>query len=402
MKKTIASLALILSASLWGGSVVSLNGIDYENLRFTAHDKNVFDADAQGSRVWNWQNAKGYCSTLRLNGGGWQVASKSELLAIMTSQPRVGDGLYLKHNFKMPMLGGRYNDVWFWSRNSNGNLGAFVNFKKHTNGWADKKYKGYILCTRMARQQATNSHCRGNAKQESSHSKNWLKAWKICSGYHIALKRNGTLVSFGDVGNCSFGGIAPITAKKVLTYHLKGRKIGSGFKYAKFSIGQQRAYAIKRGELWGWGYKIGKKAKRLSSSRNWASFGTKDAGNGCGDYDVGLKKDGTLWALPEGFKKGAKPKRVSRFRDWRKVVLGCDAIYGLRKNGTMWYAEGYSSFRFKPYRYKKTYSKKLDRVLKNKMAKVHSMQVVSLETYYKRVKLNRDRTLCLKPQVEYR
>ena len=68
----------------------------------------------------------------------------------------------------------------------------------------------------------------------------------------------------------------------------------------------------------------------------------------------------------------------------------------------MWYAEGYSKFKFKPYRYKKSYSKELNRLLKNKMARVGNMRVVSSEHLYKRVKINKDKTLCLKPQIEYR
>ena len=402
MKRIVAYLVLILSVSLWGNGVITVKGIEYENIRFAAYDKKVFDADTQAYRVWNWINAKGYCSSLSLNGSGWQVASKAELLAIMTNQARVSDGLYVKRNFKMPMIGGKYNDVWFWTRNSNGNLGAFVSFKKHANSWADKKYKGYVLCTRIARRETANSHCRGDAKQESSHSKNWLKAWSVCGGYHLALKRDGTLWSFGSIDNCDFGAITPLTARKVKIHYINGTKIGSGFKYAKFSIGVERIYAIKRGELWGWGFGIGKRPKRLVRSKNWTSFATKYAGNGCGNYDIGLQKDGTLWALPEGFKKGTKPKQISRFKDWRKIVLGCANIYGLRKDGTMWYAEGYSKFKFKPYRYRKTYSNKLNRLLINRMARVGNMRVVSSEHLYKRVKISRDKILCFKPQIEYR
>ncbi len=403
MKKIVVGSVLILSVSLWGSSVISLNGIDYANLKFSISDKYIFDSDKEGLRVWNWRNAKRYCSNLYyLDGGGWKVANRAELLAIMSNRVRVSDGLYVNSKFKMPEVGGKYNDVWFWARNSNGSLGAFVNFKKHTNGWADKKYKGYILCTRVAGKHTSNKHCRGDAKQESSHSKNWLKAWSVCSEYHLALKRDGTLWSFGNMG-CSTN-IMPIDngVQELRIYHLKGRKIGSGFKYAKFSIGVDRMYAIKRGELWGWGYNISKRPKRLDHSKNWVSFGTKYAGNGCGDYDVGLKKDGTLWALPEGFRKDTKPERISRFSDWRKIVLGCANIYGLRKNGTIWYAEGYSKFKFKPYRYKKTYSKELNRLLKNRMARVGNMRIASPEHLHSRVKINRDRTLCFKPQIKYR
>jgi hypothetical protein len=49
----------------------------------------------------------------------------------------------------MPPLGGKYDDVWFWTRDSKSSkVAAFVNVKKHKADWADKKYKGYVLCTR--------------------------------------------------------------------------------------------------------------------------------------------------------------------------------------------------------------------------------------------------------------
>ena len=159
----------------------------------------TFAADKEGKRVWNWSHAQRYCKNLKLNSyRDWQVASKSELLKIMADHQGY-NGLYVKNNFAkyMPEPDPKYFDVWMWTRDSKAsNLGAFVNFKKGKTGWADKKYKGYVICTRnpkIAVEKSTKStRCIKNSKQESTHSQDWVKAWNTCSGY-TALKKDGTL-----------------------------------------------------------------------------------------------------------------------------------------------------------------------------------------------------------------
>jgi len=102
-------------------------------------------------RVWRWNKAQNYCEKLKLDGyDGWRVASKKELEKIMTSSASES-GLYVNLEFskKMPPLGGKYDNVWFWTRDSKSfKVAAFVNFKKHKVGWAKKSYKGYVLCSR--------------------------------------------------------------------------------------------------------------------------------------------------------------------------------------------------------------------------------------------------------------
>ena len=123
----------------------------YQNQSFTAKDKQIFDADREGKRVWNWDKAKNYCNRLNLDGyDDWRVASQKELQAIMIKKISK-KGLFVKAAFSstMPETGGKYNDVWMWTRNSDSSkLGAFVNFKKAKSGWADKSYKGYVICSR--------------------------------------------------------------------------------------------------------------------------------------------------------------------------------------------------------------------------------------------------------------
>ena len=255
----------------------------------------------------------------------------------------------------------------------------------------------------------------GNTKQESTHSQDWIKTWNTCSGY-TALKKDGSLWQFGKVGGCGWGGIIPFDPKtgKALykekkIYYLKPTKIGKGFKGAKFTNGGYRMYAIKSdGILWGWGEGLTVKPKRLSSSRNWSSFGIKYEGNGCCGYDVGLKKDGTLWRFPESsfargkYKTALKLQKISQFSDWKKIVLGCCNIYGLRKNGTMWRFSQMGNE--EPYFKKFSPKKKSDGgdmelypILKSNMAKVRPGMIYSPQASQKTIKANREGTLCLPP-----
>ena len=259
--------------------------------------------------------------------------------------------------------------------------------------------------------------CKGDAKQELTHSRDWVKAWNTCSGY-TALKKDGTLWQFGIVGECGWGQINPfdpLTGKEIYKekkiYTLKPKKIGSEFRGAKVVNGGYRLYAIKRdGTLWGWGEGLGVKAKKLSSSRNWLDFNLKYEGNGCCSYDVGLKKDGTLWRFPEtafsygAYKTPLKLQKIGHFNDWKKVVLGCCAIYGVRRDGSLWrYYDEVGKTVFKRYILKnKSYDGDMDLYpfLKSKMAKVPSGTIYS-PNFNKKIKPNRDGKLCLLPKMVF-
>jgi len=427
MKKIIA-IAVMLATSLSflqarGSDVLIIGDVMYQNQAFSARDKQIFDADIEGSRVWNWHHANRYCRRLHLNGySDWRLASTRELTTIM-NRTKGRNGLYAKPIFKMPATGGKYDNVWMWAGEAvaepnslDSHIGSFVNFKKNNRGNADMGYKGYVICTRsvkLVHKHKKRAKCKKNRKQEQSKSKNWIKAWKTCSGY-TALKKDGTLWQFGKVGECGWGQINPInlqTGKPLYNikkiYYLKPKKIGQGFRRAKFFNGGYRMYAIKsNGTLWGWGEGLGAKAKKLSKSRNWSYFAIKYAGNGCCSYDIGLKKDGTLWRIPElafaqgRYKRPLKIEKISNFSDWKKIVLGCCNIYGLRKNGTMWRFsqtgnEKPSFKRFTPK--KKSYGCDIElyRVLKSKMAKVKRGTIYSQQPSQAVIRANKDGTLCL-------
>ena len=400
----------------------------YQNQSFTVKDKEIFDSDWEGLRVWRWSKAQEYCKKLKVDGyGGWRVASQKELQSIMRKKPS-SNGLYIRSDFAMPQTGGKYDNVWMWTCDSKKpHLGAYVNFKKAKSGWADKKYKGYVLCTREVtylpkyEKNAKKVSCKGEMRQELTHSSSWLKAWHTCSGY-TALKRDGTLWQFGKVGGCDWGQIIPVDPetgepiwKEKSIYHLKPKKIGVGFKGAKMINGSYRMYAIKKdGTLWGWGEGLGEKPRKLSSMKGWLDFGIKDPGNGCCGYDVGLKKDGTLWCFPESafslgkYKRPLKLKKIGQFSDWKKIVLGCCNIYGVRGDGSLWRSsfddEGQNAkMVFKRYKAKKkTYGGDVELYpyLRLKMAKVPSGTIYD-GTSSCRVEASRDGTLCLSPEKKY-
>ncbi len=415
----------LLTQVLYAQSSIIIGKTMYQKQSFTVKDKQIFDSDWEGLRVWRWNKAQNYCENLKLNGyDGWRVASQKELQAIMTKKAS-NKGLYVKSAFvsTMPATGGKYDDVWMWIRDSKSSqLGAFVNFKKAKSGWADKSYKGYVICTRSVKVTANTSKkttCKGNAKQELTYGTSWVRAWDTCSGY-TALKKDGTLWQFGKVGECGWGQIIPVdpqtgeeSQKKKLTYYIKPKKIGDGFKRAKIINGGYRMYAIKKnGTLWGWGEGLGTVPRKLSKSHNWSSFGIRYEGNGCCGYDVGLKKDGTLWRFSESafargkYKTALKLEKISRFSDWKKIVLGCCNIYGLRKNGTLWRFsqmknEKVTFERFTPK--KKSYGgdTELYPLLKSNMTKVRSGTIYSPQYPQKKIKANKDGTLCLLPEVRY-
>lgn len=193
-------------------------------------------------------------------------------------------------------------------------------------------------------------------KQENSAATDWVLSWRSCSG-DGAIKSDGSLWQFGKVGGCNWGQIEPVaidpktgkyisTVKKKYVYHLKGERIGSGFRGAKIINGRYRVYAIKKdGILWGWGEGLGREAKQLSPSKNWVDFGVKWAGNGCCAHDVGLQKDGSLWRFPEDVdfeNKNPMPylKKIGRQTGWDKVILYCCGIYAMKSDGVIWVNKG--------------------------------------------------------------
>ncbi len=317
-----------------------------------------------------------------------------------------------------------YGKYWYQSGGligSDGNDAAFkaVNLLESTlidevkGNYVDKARFEHV-CKALKRAEKTKPQ-KTACKEELTYSRDWVKAWDTCSGY-TALKKDGSLWQFGKVGECGWGQIIPIDPgsgeplyKQQKVYYLKPKKIGEGFKGARFVNGGYRMYAIKQdGTLWGWGEGLGVKVKKLDSSHNWSDFAVKYEGNGCCGFDVGLKKDGTLWRFPETafalgkYRTELKLQKIGQFSDWEKIVLGCCAIYGIRKNGTLWRFSEIDDKKtvFKPViPGKKPYGEEneLYPLLQSKIRQVKQGTIYSVHTLQNIIEVNRDGSLCLPP-----
>jgi hypothetical protein len=252
-------------------------------------------------------------------------------------------------------------------------------------------------------------------KQDSSKATDWVASWRTCTG-DGAVKRDGSLWQFGDVGGCDWGQIYPIdsvtgepTYTKKYIYHLKGRPIGNGFGGAKIINGGYRVYAIKHdGTLWGWGEGLGKKPIRLSRSHAWIDFRVSFEGNGCCAYDVGMRQDGSLWRFPENMNythKNPAPylKMIGKRKGWDRVIVDCCSIYATRKDGTLWQNDGLSAkVKFKKIGRKsfcknhKRLCKRLKKIPHKSLYSTGGNDIIRVNTS------GRAGTLWLDPEVVYR
>ncbi len=66
----------------------------------------------------------------------------------------------------------------------------------------------------------------------------------------------------------------------------------------------------------------------------------------CGEYTLALDREGYLWGWGDkrnvliGFfverQSTDAPRRITRYHDWKKVVMGCYSVFGLRSDGSLW------------------------------------------------------------------
>ena len=86
----------MMAQILYAQNTVTIGKVMYQNQSFSVKDKQIFDADKEGSRVWSLGKAVKYCEKLTLDGyDDWRVASKKEFQAIMTRKPSK-NGLFVK------------------------------------------------------------------------------------------------------------------------------------------------------------------------------------------------------------------------------------------------------------------------------------------------------------------
>ena len=234
-------------------------------------------------------------------------------------------------------------------------------------------------------------------KQELTHSKNWLFVWNFCNG-DIALKKDGSLWRFGKM-YCDEGRISPSDAVEMYHYYLKPKKIGEKFSGAKIKQAGNFIHAIKRdGTLWVRGNKLDSKAIQIGKDNDWVDFGTEHViHEGC-DYKIGLKKDGSVWKFSYDEKRIiGNPKKMGKRKDWDKVYITYCKIYLQHKDGSYWVLHNDDTGE------KEIVSKvsaKDKAILKMKDIKSGEIKSDDLGGYGEKV--NRDGTLWLLPQIEYR
>ena len=96
MKKTIIITIAVCFLFLHAKDIIVIKNIMYQKQKFDYKNTIVFETDKEGLRVWNWKNGQKYCKNLKLGGfTDWRVASKQELLAIMSKTPTYNT-LYVK------------------------------------------------------------------------------------------------------------------------------------------------------------------------------------------------------------------------------------------------------------------------------------------------------------------
>jgi len=170
-------------------------------------------------------------------------------------------------------------------------------------------------------------------KQELTKSQDWVWAGDTGKGA-IALKKDGSFWQFGRVA-FDWGQITlPLTPqeKKTYIYHLEPKKIADGFKDSKIIHGGYRVYAIKKdGTLWVWKSGSRNRFIPLTSTHDWLTAGSKYEGNGCDPFEIGLKKDGSLWDLSNI----DKIEKIGKANGFTKVAFGCSSIYAEQKDGTV-------------------------------------------------------------------
>jgi len=163
--------------------------------------------------------------------------------------------------------------------------------------------------------------------------------------FHIALKNNGTLWSWGrnDLGQLGLGDTTQRTSPV---------QIGVVTTWSKIAVGNANVSAIRTdGTLWSWGYnadgRLGDSSTtqrnspvQIGSATNWSEI---SAG---GNHTVAIKTNGTLWAwgnnsqyqLGDGTTtQRTSPVQIGSATNWTKVACGGGATnLALRSDGTLW------------------------------------------------------------------
>ena len=174
---------------------------------------------------------------------------------------------------------------------------------------------------------------------------NWLYVSASTYGFTTALKKDGTLWSWGynDEGQLGLGNVTNYSSPK---------QVGSLTNWKTVSTSWDFVLAIKTdGTLWSWGTNssgqlgLGDITKRSSpvqvgSLTNWLSVG-------CGRYSfsTAVKTDGTIWTWGNNARGNlglgnttdySSPKQVGSLTVWKSTDCSRDSVNAIRTTGQLW------------------------------------------------------------------
>jgi hypothetical protein len=132
-------------------NTVTIDGLMYQNQPFSQQDKENYDNQVEGGRVWTWDGAKKYAKNLRLGGyDDWRLPTIDELKKLLTSSKNKnskGQEYYIRKGFVENLEG----SAEFWSITENNNYSSsawYIYFNDGFDYWDDKSNDCYALCVR--------------------------------------------------------------------------------------------------------------------------------------------------------------------------------------------------------------------------------------------------------------
>lgn len=143
--------------------------------------------------------------------------------------------------------------------------------------------------------------------------------------YTLALRRDGTVWAWGD-NRYSQCGVIFNYENNYNNYRVLPIKISGINGVEQVFAGSRYSYALKDGELWGWG-DGNEKPKKLEKISNIEKIYNDEF-----KRIIALKKDGTVWYSQDNYSY-----QIIGFDNAQKVVLSDSTSIALKNNGSVWY-----------------------------------------------------------------
>ena len=173
----------------------------------------------------------------------------------------------------------------------------------------------------------------------------WMKV-AAGSGLTIAIKKDGSLWSWGSNGRGSLG-----VGYRTMEYSLTPRRVGTSTEWAYVFAYGLRAMAIKTdGSLWGWGANAhgslgdGTGENQFSPVNIMPGMTWSTVALGSG-HTLAIGTDGSLWAwgsnefgqIGDGTRTIRRsPVQIGTYTDWTSVAGGGMYTIATREDGSLW------------------------------------------------------------------